>query len=407
MATRLTFINSHPIQYKAPLYAYLNTAEDLDVSAIYLSDISLRGGVDPGFKKAVTWDVDLLSGYRAIFVDEAARHRTVGGFFSLIAPRMWEEIRSGRHDALVIHGHNYASHHIALAAARSVGLPVFMRCETHLGLARPGAKAALRKPLLTSFYRHFDGFLAIGTANADFYRAMGVPDHQIFLVPYTVDNARFAAMSALPPTQRQSLRARWGVHDDRPIILFAAKFQPRKHPDDLIRACAQMFKQGLRFHLLLVGSGEMAQALKSLAADNLPPDCVTFPGFMNQSELPHAYGASDIFVLPSRDEPWGLAINEAMAAGLPVVASREIGAVADIVIDGKTGFVFEAGDCDGLAAALSKIVGNSDRRAAMARAARQRIATWSYAECLDGVRGAVGSVREKIRAVNRPPLSNI
>src|SRR3954447_11885707 len=122
--TRIAILNSHPIQYFAPLYAYLNAAPDLDITALYLSDISLRGAKDIEFGHDVKWDVDLLSGYRSIFVGSAARSREPRGFFSLIAPQVWGELRSGRYDALWLHGHNYAANHIALAAAKSAGLPV-------------------------------------------------------------------------------------------------------------------------------------------------------------------------------------------------------------------------------------------------------------------------------------------
>ena len=130
-------LNSHPIQYFAPLYAYLNAAPDLEVTALYLSDVSIRGGKDAGFGREVKWDLNLLAGYRSVFLGEAARTREPGGFWSLVAPQVWNELRSGRYDVLWLHGHNYAANLIALAAAKTAGLPVMMRGETHLGLALP------------------------------------------------------------------------------------------------------------------------------------------------------------------------------------------------------------------------------------------------------------------------------
>src|SRR5215468_12403160 len=87
--TRIAVLNSHPIQYFAPLYAYLNAAPDLDVTALYLSDFSIRGGRDVGFGQDVKWDLDLLAGYRSVFLGGAARRREPGGFWSLIAPQVW------------------------------------------------------------------------------------------------------------------------------------------------------------------------------------------------------------------------------------------------------------------------------------------------------------------------------
>ena len=72
--TRIAVLNSHPIQYFAPLYAYLNAAPDLEVTALYLSDFSIRGGKDAGFGRDVKWDLDLLAGYRSVFLGEACAH---------------------------------------------------------------------------------------------------------------------------------------------------------------------------------------------------------------------------------------------------------------------------------------------------------------------------------------------
>ena len=160
-AFRLAVVNSHPIQYFAPLYAYLNRDPVLQVTALYCSDFSLCGAIDPGFKQAVTWDVDLLSGYRSVFLGENAKKRIPAGFWSLICPQAWSEIRSGRYDAVLLHGYSYAVNVLALLAAKTKGLPVFMRSETHLGLQRKRVKRWLRDTALSIAYRFVDGLLAI------------------------------------------------------------------------------------------------------------------------------------------------------------------------------------------------------------------------------------------------------
>ncbi len=157
---RIAFVNTHPIQYFAPLYAYLTRTGRFDVTALYLSDFSIRGGLDKGFGRAVTWDVDLLAGYTPTFMGKAASNRRTGGFFSMVAPELWSAIRDGNFDAVVINGHNLAAHHVALAAARSSSTPVFTRGETHPRLRRSGWRAALRTGPLKAWYRLFDGCLA-------------------------------------------------------------------------------------------------------------------------------------------------------------------------------------------------------------------------------------------------------
>lgn len=394
---RIAFVNTHPIQYFAPLYAYLTRNCGLDTTGLYLSDFSLRGGRDPGFGRAVTWDVDLLNGYEAKFIGgEKASRRHIGGFFSMVAPQLWSEIRQGAYDAVIVHGHNLAAHHIALAACLSSGTPVFARGETHLNLVRPSWRKVLRKPLLKMHYRGFDGFLAIGSANAAYYRWMGITSDRIFQVPYTVDNARFIAAGEAVRNDRGATRAKLGMDPDLPAIIYASKFDRRKRPDDLLVAYRKLRADGVAAQLVMVGSGILEDTLKRHVAENSIPD-VIFPGFVNQAELPSVYAASDVFVLPSSNEPWGLVVNEAMCARLPIVLSKEIGCADDLVMDGVNGATFAAGDVDGLVGALRPILTDAELRAAQGQASLERIRGWSYAECGTGIRAAIEAARARRR----------
>jgi glycosyltransferase involved in cell wall biosynthesis len=391
--TRIAVLNSHPIQYFAPLYAYLNAAPDLEVTALYLSDFSIRGGKDAGFGRDVKWDLDLLAGYRSVFLGDHARARNPQGFWSLVAPEVWSELRSGRYDVLWLHGHNYAANLIALMAAKAAGLPVLMRCDTHLGLPRNGIKSVLRRPVMGALYSWCDRLLAVGSANAAFYKAMGVPDNKIFLVPYSVDNDRFMRAANLTNDQWAEVRRRYNVPADRPSVLYAAKFTQRKRPHDLLDVAGRLKIETDRpFTLVMAGSGELEPELRAYCIER-SLDHVVFTGFVNQSELPSLYAASDIFVLPAEHEPWGLAVNEAMCACLPIVVSREVGCVPDLVKDGVNGYTPGANDIDGLAKALRRLIEDEALRRRQGRASLQRISQWGYAQCLGGIRSALADLK--------------
>lgn len=387
-AIRIAVINTHPIQYFAPLYARLDRAEDLEITALYMSDFSMRGAHDRDFGRAVSWDIDLLHGYGSKFVGRNWRAIEPYGFRSTIGPALLGEISKQRYDAVWIHGYGYASCLVALAAARLKGIPAFMRGETHLGLPSAAGMSPTRRRLMAGLYRQCTGLLAIGSANADYYRSLGVPDEKISIVPYTVDNARFVAASQITPGERVEMRARLGVADAAPIILYASKFQRRKRPDDLLAAFVRIRAEGVDAHLVMVGSGEMEPELHAAAAAAGDAN-IHFPGFLNQSELPRAYAASEVFVLPSDEEPWGLIVNEVMCAGLPVVVSEAVGCVPDLVEPGVNGETFPARDIGALAAALARIASDADLRDKMGKASRRRIDHWSYDECLAGVREAM------------------
>ncbi len=385
---RVAFVNTHPIQYFAPLYRYINAHSSIEAVPIYLSDHSLRGAVDKGFGHAVTWDVDLLSGMSPIFAKGAETRTVETGVFKMMVPQVWSLIRNGNFDAVVVHGHATGANHVAWAAAKSIGIPIFTRGEMHLDLVRSTSRSLVRDLIMPWFYRAYDGVLAIGSANQDYYRAMGVPERKISLFPYSVDNDRLIAASTLDPDQRAEVRQRFEIDLDRPAILYASKFQARKYPDDLIRACAALQAEGLAFNLVLAGAGEMDAELRALAA-SFPDLKTVFTGFVNQSELPRLFGACDAFVLQSRDEPWGLIVNEAMCAGLPVVVSKEVGCVKDIVREGVNGFAIPAQDVGALTSALRTLLLDPAKLKAMGSASRDIIRGWSYRECLIGLADAL------------------
>ena len=399
-AVRLGFLNTHPIQYFAPLYAYLNREEDFSVTALYLSDYSVRGAKDHAFDRLVKWDIDLLSGYDARFIAGADRREEPRGFFSILAPGLWNEIGRSALDALVVHGHSPAAQIVGIAAAKASGIPVFARGETHLGLTRSAPKVWLRKSIMSSFYARLDGVLAIGSANAEFYRAMGVPEQRIFLTPYTVDNARFTAAAQVTEAERNNLRCLLGVQDSRPIVLFSAKFEGRKRPADILRAAAQLNAEGAVFQVVMVGSGGCEAELRGLTASLGLPN-VHFHGFVNQAAIPRIYGACDIFVLPSEQEPWGLAINEAMCAGLPIVASAGIGCVPDLVRDGVNGRVFRAGNIGDLTSVLRPLLADAGLRRQMGAASVEIVSHWSFAEVCKGLRMALRSAGLPVRPCQR------
>lgn len=388
---RVGFVNSHPIQYFVPLYRRINQSSDLEAVPIYLTDHSLRGDFDPGFKQKLTWDIDLVSGTDPIFVSGAHTRKLDPGLLKMLAPGVMKAVREARLDALVIHGHNFGANHLATLMAKLESIPVLSRGETHLGLPFSAERLARRDRIMPHYYRLLDGFLAIGSRNREFYRAMGVPDDRVFDFPYTVDNERMIAAAKMPRQERDAVRRQYGLRPGVPAVLYASKFMERKHPDKVIEAVRGLRAEGLEVDALMVGSGEMDQALKAQAAA-VPGHPIAFPGFINQLELPRLFGACDIFALPSEAEPWGLIINEAMCGGMPIIAADEIGSVADLVVDGDNGLLFPAGDVDALTAALRKLVAEPALIVKMGKRSLARIKEWNYDRCVAGLRAAVDKV---------------
>ncbi len=175
-------------------------------------------------------------------------------------------------------------------------------------------------------------------------------------MPYAVDNDRFAAAAALAAPDREQRRAALDLAPERPILLFAGKLTPIKAPEVALGALARLKAgAGRPPYLLFAGDGPLRAQLESEAASRGLADDVRFLGFRNQRELPAFYDLCDVFLLPSRREPWGLVVNEAMNAGRAIVASDQVGSAADLVRPGVNGAIVPAGDEAALAAALADI----------------------------------------------------
>ena len=393
---RLAILNSHPIQYFAPLYRYLARQTDINVTVYYCHQQGVKGYEDQGFGTVVEWDVPLLEGYKYKFLPNLRKSKRVGGFFSLINWSLFEELRRDRPDALWVNGHMYFSYLFGILVANVLHIPVMMRCETHLLLHRGSFKKAIRSRLMRFLYtRLCDRCLPIGNRNRAFYQAHGVIDEHLFLVPYAVDNDYFRQAAAVHKSQQASMKTELGLPPHCPVILFSSKLISRKRPHDLIQAYSRIRQENIQAALVIVGSGELESELCSLVEEEQIPD-VLFCGFQNQSKLPQFYALADIFVLPSENEPWGLVINEAMCAGLPVIASVEIGATADLIREGENGFTYPAGDIDQLTHHLTVLLTNAPRRQAMGQRSWEIIANWDFEKCAQGVLAALQSLKGEV-----------
>jgi glycosyltransferase involved in cell wall biosynthesis len=183
------------------------------------------------------------------------------------------------------------------------------------GLGSPplsGAFAEFRQSRRLSFLKQFDGLIAYSQRGADEYAALGFPRKMIFVARNSV-----SALPAFPLPERSS------TFKGKPYILFVGRLQARKRIDHLLRACAEMASQP---RLVIVGAGPERNALESLSKEIYPG--AEFIGAKHGAELKHYFTEADLFVLPGTG---GLAIQEAMSYGLPVIVAQGDGTQDDLV----------------------------------------------------------------------------
>jgi len=388
---RLAYFVSHPIQYQAPLLRRLAREPDIDLHVFFASDHSVREFVDEGFGVKVEWDVPLLEGYRYEFLPRVqALEPSRSAPFSR---GIFERLRGGGFDAVWVHGYSTVNSLRAILSASMLQIPVLLRAESTLHDRERSPAKMLAKDLFFHILRkHVSGVLAIGQANAVYWRRYLGSEMAIYAMPYAVNNAFFEQKVMESAPKRHDLRREMGLKEGWPVVLFASKLQSRKRCGDLLEAWLRLRAYGLDAYLVIVGDGEERARLEEQTLSSAFGNDVRFTGFKNQTELPALFALCDVFVLPSVYEPWGLVVNEAMAAARAVIVSDEVGCQSDLVQDGVNGRVFPAGDIDALRASLRDVLSVPGRAREMGAEGLAIIRKHSFEEDVAGLRQALADV---------------
>ena len=380
---RVLLVATHPVQYSAPSFREMAKHPRLDIQVAFCSMQGAESGVDKDFGKEVKWDVPLLDGYPWTQVPNRARRPSLDRFFGLRNTGVWQIIRQERFDAIVLYtGYGFATFWIALAAAKITGTPVLFGTDATTLTPRSGKswKASIKKWIWPMYFRRADQVLAPSSATREMLLGMGIPAERIAFTPYVVDNGRWQAQAAL--VDREKVRAEWEIPSSAAVILFCAKLQPWKRPNDLLKAFAKANQSNL--FLVYAGDGALLSDLKQEADQLGVSDRVRFLGFVNQSQLPAVYKSADLFVLPSEYEPFGVVVNEAMLCGCAVAVCDRVGAGRDLV-HAENGFVFPCGDVDALTALIRGAAGNPATLKQMGAESQRIMQTWSLRENIQGL----------------------
>jgi glycosyltransferase involved in cell wall biosynthesis len=410
-AVRLAYLVSHPIQYQAPLLRRIAREPGIELTVFFGSDFSVRGYRDEGFGVDVKWDVPLLEGYRYEFLPRL-RDTGTTSVFSPICHGLLRRLRGGAghppFDALWVHGYSTVNEMYGILAANLAGIPVLVRSDSSLNDRPRGRLKLLLKQAFFAVLRQLvDGVLVSGTLNLDYWRFYLGPQFPMFLLPYAVDNAWFQQQTLEAAPSREALRRELNLESGRPVLLFASKLQARKHCDDLIAAFALLAASGIDPlpYLVIVGDGEERAALEQQAAAT-GLDSIRFCGFRNQTELPRFLDLCDVFVLPSRHEPWGLIVNEAMNAACAIIVSDDVGCQPDLITDGVEGCVYPVRDVEALTHCLRQVLESPHTAAAMGQRALQRIAQWDFEADIRGLREALAHVTRKLPQPSNPAAAS-
>lgn len=378
------FINSHPIQYFAPLYQYMNR-HGLEAACWYCSDENVKGHMDAEFQSMVAWDIPILEGYPyRFFKNRSWKASLYNGFFGLFNPGMVRALFQEPRSVVVVNGWAYLTNILILLAAKLAGHRVCMRGESPLNqeLLKSKTNLLIKRVILQGFlFRCIDKFLYIGNQNRAFYQYFGVTDDKLVFVPYAVDNERFQEASSRLTPHKVALRRELGLSEDAKVLLFTAKYIEKKRPLDLLAAYGKLSTANKC--LVMVGEGRLRATMEEFIRDHQLQG-VVLKGFVNQLDIVKYYAVADVFVMCSGEgETWGLSVNEAMNFNLPVVVSDMAGCSFDLIGEGRNGFVATVGDIDSLTSAIERALQLGEINT------RELIGKYSFATILNSFRDTI------------------
>lgn len=381
---RFRVIVSHPVQYHAILWRELSKVEQIKLDVLFCSSHGQNESLDKGFGVKFKWDIPLTRGYNYQFFKNSGFGN---GFTKYINWSLIKDLMFKKADYVYFHGVNNFTSYVCFWISKLKGSTTIIRNIAHLRGESHNSKlkAWLRDVIFGSAYRKSSYCLYIGTLNADFFKSFGVKDHQLIHAPHIVDNDYFKG-NQIDDKSKFELKQSLGISPDSIVVLFCGKFISVKQPFLLFDA----FKNAVinkKVTLLMVGDGQLRSKLEQEAisiVEHNPIKNIKFLGFKNQSELPSIYSISDLLVLPSLRETWGLVVNEALNFSMATIVSDQVGCGPDLVSN-KTGIIFSHQKVNKLTNALEEVINNSEKLEEYKQNALPTIKNWGVKEFVSGI----------------------
>jgi glycosyltransferase involved in cell wall biosynthesis len=363
---RVTVVSPEPTPYRAPLFDCIAARADVDLTVIYAArSVAHRAWtVEPTHRHV------FLRGVAVPGAERFLRHQYP------LTPGVAGALRRAQPDVVVVSGWSTFASQRAIAWCRTHGVPYVLLVESHDLGPRTAWRRAIKGAVVPRLLWAAANVLVVGSAARESVVARGATSVRLFA--NTIDVAAWT-------TRAQQLERR--RPDDDVLVLSVARLVPEKGIDDLIRAVAEAADPRLR--LVVAGAGPQRETLIELAAGLGVR--LTILGHVAEAELARLYVDADVFALLSRHEPWGVAVNEAAASGLPLLLSDRVGAVSDLLADGQNGFLVPAGDVQGAAAALQRLAADPALRHELGTRSRELVRDWGYESSVDNF---VAAVRE-------------
>jgi len=380
MRRRVVILTELIAPYRIPVFNALAQRSDVDLHVVFLSrtDLSMRQW--RVYEDEIRFSYEVLPCWR----------KRVGKFNILLNRGLAAALRRVSPEVIICGGYNYVSSWQAQRWAKLHHVPFILWSESTGNDSRN--KHAPMEFLKLRFVGNCDGFVVPGQSSREYLLSLGVNSADIFVAPNAVDTALFASTEAAVRGRHSDLRARLALPDR--YFLFVGRLVEAKGVLDLLEAYERLRPETReRVGLVFVGHGPMRAQLE-LRAKGIHPGSVHFPGFVHRDELAAYYALAECFVFPTHSDTWGLAVNEAMACGLPVICSRVAGCAADLVR--QNGCLVSVQNAGELSTAMQRIAADPALRNQMAAASRRAVFAYSPENCAAGLATAATALEAHV-----------
>lgn len=376
--TPVVVVTDVPTPYRDPLWAAWSDLPEVDPLICYMAHSEVGQDWEPAWRMPP----------RHLFLPGRTwRPRPDNPFALKWNPRLWKVLSAERPEMVVVGSWGQPTSWIAMLWCRAHGVPYVIQCESHLLDPRPWWVRAAKQVLVRLAVSGQAAGLPTGSLARECMAHYGAERSRLFRFPNSPDAEALARRCDAWSSRRSELREKLDLAG-REVILFVGRLVPVKGVDLLIDAMARLRERRPASLAVIVGEGEERPPLEGRIRRLGLEEDVRMVGFVEPQELVRWYAAADLFCLPSRFEPWGAVVNEAMACRLPVVLSDRVGAGYDLLTP-DCGRMVRSGDPDDLARALASLLalGKPERRRA-GDEARRRALDWGHPRCLESLEAA-------------------
>jgi glycosyltransferase involved in cell wall biosynthesis len=356
---KVAFITNIPTPYRKKQWEYYSKCKNLDITVFYCANTEDR-----------LWKINSAEGIKEVFL-KGWSYKSYHFNMEVL------KVISQDFDVFFVGGYGYPSLIMAILGLKILKKPWVMIIDGMSPLK------LVKTNFISNFFKNFiingaSAYFANGKVSKEYLTKYGVLPEKIFNQYLTVDVNEFINKGINAKEIKKNVRDGYGIPNDSIVIMYSGRLIYKKGVQDLLAAVKKLEDKEYNIVVLIVGGGDFKEELERKS--QLLKLNIIFTGHIDPEELYKYYYTSDIFILPTHDDPWGLVVNEAMACGLPIIITKNAGSSIDLVEN--NGYVVSAHNVQSIASNIEELLDSKTRIIAGINS-KKLISNWTYKESLN------------------------